>query len=318
MKVCIVSSVGGHLSEVLQLRPCLEGHDLCFVLNDHKILSDDLRGRTHFISHAERDWRTVYNLWECFRILRREQPDVVISTGAGPAVPAFLVAGRLGIHRIFIESFCAVHRPSLTGRLIHAFRSFEHLFYQWPHLASALPAGEYAGIVYPVTCPIGARRGGGGIFVTLGNATQPFARLVRMLEQALPAGERHDVVWQLGSTAVQPTFGELHAVLPSPRFRSLLETSRVVVCHAGAGTVMEAIQAGHRPIVVPRLVQHGELVSDHQLDMALELQRLGWVQVANSAEELRLALLAGTTRAPADWCPTTLPTLHARIRELLA
>lgn len=44
MKVCIVSSCGGHLTEVRELRPVYQQHEHCYVLNDHALL---LRDRVH-------------------------------------------------------------------------------------------------------------------------------------------------------------------------------------------------------------------------------------------------------------------------------
>jgi len=94
MKICIVSSCGGHLTEVRCLLPVYQKHDHFYVLNDRAILPDDMKGKTYFIAHSERDWKFLLNLWEAFRILYRERPNVILSTGAGPAVP-FAIIGRL-------------------------------------------------------------------------------------------------------------------------------------------------------------------------------------------------------------------------------
>ena len=87
MKICIVSSCGGHLTEVRQLAETYAGFDHFYVLNDTVELPDDMRGRTYFIRHSERDWLLLFNLAEAARILARERPDVILSTGAGPVVP---------------------------------------------------------------------------------------------------------------------------------------------------------------------------------------------------------------------------------------
>jgi hypothetical protein len=62
MKVCIVSSCGGHLTEVRRLRPAYAAFEHFYVLNDKAILPGDMAGRTTFIAHSERDWRTLLNL----------------------------------------------------------------------------------------------------------------------------------------------------------------------------------------------------------------------------------------------------------------
>ena len=79
-----------------------------------------MEGKTHFITHSERDWKTLINLWEAWCLLRRERPALILSTGAGPAVP-FALVGRFvfGIKVVFIETVTRVYKPSLTGRLMY-------------------------------------------------------------------------------------------------------------------------------------------------------------------------------------------------------
>lgn len=144
MKVCIVSSCGGHLTEVRRLRPAYERYDHFYVLNDSAILPRDMEGKTLFIAHSERDWRFFVNLWEAYRILARERPEVILSTGAGPAVP-FAIVGRLifGIRVIFVETLTRVRSPSLTGRIMY--RLAHDFFYQWESLASYFPKARFGG-----------------------------------------------------------------------------------------------------------------------------------------------------------------------------
>lgn len=144
MKVCIVSSVGGHLTEVRQLRTAYEGYPHFYVLNDQALLPPDMVGITHFIAHSERDWKFLLNLWEAFRILWREQPTVILSTGAGPVVP-FAIIGRLffGAYVIYVETITKIEAPSLTGKIM---RYLAHrCFYQWESLRPFFPRGEYGG-----------------------------------------------------------------------------------------------------------------------------------------------------------------------------
>lgn len=144
MKVCVVSSCGGHLTEVRCLKPAYEKYAHFYVLNDKAILPPDMQGRTYFIAHSERDWKFFLNLWEAFRILRRERPDVILSTGAGPIVP-FAIVGRLSFRTrvIFVETITSVHTATLTGRIMqHLAHRF---FYQWELPSGFFPKGEYGG-----------------------------------------------------------------------------------------------------------------------------------------------------------------------------
>ncbi|WP_455387539.1 PssD/Cps14F family polysaccharide biosynthesis glycosyltransferase [Petrachloros mirabilis] len=144
MKLCIVSSCGGHLTEVLCLKPAYEIYEHFYVLNDNALLPPDMGGRTYFITHSERDWKFLVNLWEAFRVLRKEKPDVILSTGAGPAV-SFAVVGRLlfGTRVIFVETITRVLTPSLTGRIMY---HLAHRFvYQHVGLKQLFPRGVYGG-----------------------------------------------------------------------------------------------------------------------------------------------------------------------------
>lgn len=144
MKICIVSSCGGHLTEVRDFMPAYSRHEHFYILNDHVILPDDMDGKTTFIAHSERDLLFFKNLWEAFVILKRERPDVLLSTGAGPIVP-FAIIGRLffGTKVIFIETITRIHRPSMTGRIMYHLA--HHFFYQWRGLAPYFPKGEFGG-----------------------------------------------------------------------------------------------------------------------------------------------------------------------------
>ena len=146
MKLCIVSSCGGHLTEVRRLRPAYAIYEHFYILNDHAILPGDMQGQTYFIKHSERDWRFFVNLWEAFAILRRERPQVILSTGAGPAVPVAIV-GRLlySTKVIFVETLTSVRRPSLTARIMYYLA--HRFFYQWEGLARFFPRGTYGGLL---------------------------------------------------------------------------------------------------------------------------------------------------------------------------
>ena len=144
MKICIVSSCGGHLTEVRCMREVYEQYDYFYVINDIIDLPDDMKDKTYFISHSERDWRFLQNIWQGVKIFINEKPSVILSTGAGPVVPLTIV-GRLffGTKVIFIESITRVNKPSLTGRIMYILS--QHFFYQWKELGRYFPKGKMGG-----------------------------------------------------------------------------------------------------------------------------------------------------------------------------
>lgn len=146
LKICVVSSIGGHLDEVMQLLPIIQGHEYFFVVNAKGSLPKVIEDKTVRIVHSERDWKLIINFWEAARILLARRPDVIISCGAGPAVPFAVVAKMIGMKIVFIETFCAVDKPTLTGRLLYPFADL--FIYQWETLAPAYPKGVYGGPIF--------------------------------------------------------------------------------------------------------------------------------------------------------------------------
>ena len=143
-RILIVSSCGGHLTEIRTLRSVYEPFGVAYVLNDRAILSADMEGRTYFITHAERNWQTLVNFIEAYSLLQRLRPRCLLSTGAGPIVP-FAIVGRVlfGTRVIFLETMTRVHRPSLTGRIMYWLA--HDFFYQWDSLARYFPKGRCVG-----------------------------------------------------------------------------------------------------------------------------------------------------------------------------
>jgi UDP-N-acetylglucosamine:LPS N-acetylglucosamine transferase len=142
VKIALVSSVGGHLTELRALAEGLEG-ELVWVVNDESpVLPTDVSA--YRIAHAERDLLVLWNLVEVAAIFARERPDLMLSMGAGPAVPAAIVAKLAGIPVVYVEPSSAVKHLTLTGRLM---RHLSDAFYvQWRQLQRReAPWARYVG-----------------------------------------------------------------------------------------------------------------------------------------------------------------------------
>ena len=133
------------MSEVLALKPCFARYDYFYVLNDQASVTGDMIGRTYFIRHSERDLLFLVNLWEAWKILRKERPALLLSTGAGAIVPFTLVGKLLGIRSVFVETFTRVRTPSMTGRLMY--RLADRFFYQSKRVSRFFPKANYGGPV---------------------------------------------------------------------------------------------------------------------------------------------------------------------------
>jgi UDP-N-acetylglucosamine:LPS N-acetylglucosamine transferase len=144
----LVCSNGGHLLQMERLRPWWERQDRLWVSFRQRDAESVLRDeRTVWAFHPTQ--RNVLNLLRNLRLawqtLRRERPDVVVSTGAGVAPPFFLVARLLGIRTVFIEVYDRVDSPTVTGRLCYPLSDLFIL--QWEEQRRFYPKGRVIGVL---------------------------------------------------------------------------------------------------------------------------------------------------------------------------
>ncbi|HEU4811933.1 MAG TPA: glycosyltransferase [Nocardioides sp.] len=141
------------------------------------------------------------------------------------------------------------------------------------------------------------------IVVLLGTDHHPFDRLTRW---AVELAEIDGADWfvQHGSTALPGTLRGAR-ILPWGILNDLLHSADAVVSHGGPGMIMDARNAGHRPIVVPRDPQLGEHVDNHQQLFTARMSQAGLVASASTRDELRAAvdLALGAARST----PTATP-----------
>jgi UDP-N-acetylglucosamine:LPS N-acetylglucosamine transferase len=133
MRLLLVCSSGGHLAQLHRLRPWWSGHDrlwVTFATPDARSLLEDEEVVWAYHPTTRNVPNAVRNLGLAWRLLRRYRPDVVVSDGAGVAVPFFLAARVLRIHTVFVEVYDRIERPTLTGRLCYPLSDLFLL--QWP------------------------------------------------------------------------------------------------------------------------------------------------------------------------------------------
>ena len=99
-----------------------------------------------------------------------------------------------------------------------------------------------------------------------------------------------EIVVQRGASSVAPDNAHVIDFLSFEELTDHVRRSRVVVSHAGVGSIMVALSYGKRPIVVPRLARYGEAVDDHQAQIAAMLGEQGRVTAIDDLGGLRLAI----------------------------
>lgn len=132
MKVALVCSHGGHLTEILYLMDAFEGHEILFITYDN-FRTRDLDYKKYLLENIGTNPIKMSKAFlEIWKILRNEKPEMIISTGSEIAIPAFLIGKILSIKTVFIESWCRVKTRSGTGRIVYPFSDL--FLVQWPEL----------------------------------------------------------------------------------------------------------------------------------------------------------------------------------------
>ncbi|MDK2836726.1 MAG: hypothetical protein PWP21_1503 [Thermosediminibacterales bacterium] len=149
-KIMLVTSSGGHLFHLYQLKKWWEKYDRCWVTFQKVDALSLLKGEKVYFGYFPTN-RNIKNLirntFLAFKILRKEKPDLIISTGAGLAVPFFWV-GKLffGAKLVFIEVIDRIEIPTLTGKLVYPIT--DEFLLQWEEQKKSYPKGKVIGVIF--------------------------------------------------------------------------------------------------------------------------------------------------------------------------
>lgn len=150
-KIMAIASGGGHWVQLMRLRPAFDGMNVFYVSMD-KSASVDVPGRRYYtIRDASRKqkWGFFVVLLQLLRILLKERPKVVITTGSAPALIALILAKYLfRAKTIWVDSIANAERLSTSGKTAGRFADI--WLTQWPQLAKSMDGArhpEYWGAV---------------------------------------------------------------------------------------------------------------------------------------------------------------------------
>jgi beta-1,4-N-acetylglucosaminyltransferase len=152
-KLLIVSSTGGHLNEVLQLKKLYAAYECMIVTEDISINKTILKGYNYkFVRNngKNRDftfWRKlIINFFIAFKILMTYKPDAIISAGSHTAVPFCYIGKLLGCKIIFILSFSRIKSKAMSANLIYPIADL--FFVQWEEMKQFYKKAIYVGPLF--------------------------------------------------------------------------------------------------------------------------------------------------------------------------
>ena len=151
MKACFIASSGGHWEELMCLKAIADEHDTVYITEDGGQARDSSLEnlyRLPQINRRQKDfpWRFLKLMFAAGKIMLREKPDFIVTTGALISFPFCVYAKLMKAKVIYIETFARVHNRSLTGRLVYPIADL--FLVQWESLLEFYPKAIYVGGVF--------------------------------------------------------------------------------------------------------------------------------------------------------------------------
>ena len=119
IKICLVGSSGGHLTHLYQLKKFWENKNRFWVTFDKEDARSILENEKVYNCYypTNRNLKNlIKNTFVALKVLRKEKPDIIISSGAAIAVPFFYLGKIFGAKTVYIEVFDRIDKPTLTGK----------------------------------------------------------------------------------------------------------------------------------------------------------------------------------------------------------
>jgi len=149
MKICFVGSSGGHLTHLYMLKPYFKNKDRFWVTFDKEDARSILKNEKVYNCYYPTN-RNIKNLIKntflAIKILKKEKPDLIISTGAAVAVPFFYIGKLFKAKTIYIEIFDRINKATLTGKLVY--KVTDKFIVQWEEMKEVYPKAINLGSIF--------------------------------------------------------------------------------------------------------------------------------------------------------------------------
>jgi len=148
-KVCLVGSSGGHLTHLYLLKPFWEEKErfwVTFGKEDAKSILDNEKMYECYFPTNRNIKNLIKNTFLAIKIIMKEKPKLIISSGAGVAVPFFYIGKIFGTKTIFIEVFDRIDKPTITGKLVYPVTDI--FIVQWEEMKKVYPKAINLGGIF--------------------------------------------------------------------------------------------------------------------------------------------------------------------------
>ena len=154
-KILFISSTGGHLSEMLQLKSMFKKYDYHIITEKTKSnlkLKQEYKGKVNYLVYGTKDhlfsypFKLLYNCFKSLFLYFKIHPDYIITTGAHTAGPMCCIGKIFGSKIIYIETFANINTKTVTGKLLYPIADL--FIVQWTNMKKNYPKSIDGGWIY--------------------------------------------------------------------------------------------------------------------------------------------------------------------------
>lgn len=151
MKICFVSSSGGHFEQLMCLKELMNKYE-SFIVTEKTFYNVNIDNKNvYYLNQINRKEKFFFvnfivNSFKSIYLFAKEKPDLIITTGVLSVIPICILAKLFKKKIIYIESFAKINSPTKTGNLIYKFADL--FIVQWENLLQFYPNAIYGGGIY--------------------------------------------------------------------------------------------------------------------------------------------------------------------------
>lgn len=149
MKICFVGSSGGHLTHLYMLKSFWEDKERFWATFDKEDARSLLQGEKIYPVYypSNRSIKAlIINTFRAIKILRKENPDLIVSSGAAPAIPFFWIGKLRGAKTIYIEVYDRIDKPTIAGKICYPVT--DKFIVQWEEMKQVYPKAIVLGSIF--------------------------------------------------------------------------------------------------------------------------------------------------------------------------
>ena len=154
-KLLFISSTGGHLSELMQLKSLFKKYDYHIITEKTKsnlALKNKYKNKVNYLVYGTKDhfltypFKFIYNCFKSLILFIKIHPDYIITTGTHTAVPMCYLGKIFGSKIIYIETFANINTKTLAGRMIYPIA--DKFIVQWESMKKLYPKADVGGWIF--------------------------------------------------------------------------------------------------------------------------------------------------------------------------